>query len=447
LRRHGYEVGAVDAEARNLAPSQIVDLLRQGGYGVLGVSTTTVSFHRATELAATVKRALPGIPIVVGGPHVSSQPSHPLQFEAFDYAIRNEGEETLRETLEMLETGSDPSAVAGLIYRRDGRSVVNPPRPYIADLDSLPFPAYDLIPDLGVYTPPPFNYKRRPVANVITSRGCPNQCTFCENTTFGRTIRMRSAEGIVDEIETLINRYGVKEIAFVDDTFTVRPKRVYEIFEAAARRGLRFSWTCMSRVNTVDEELLRYMRDNGCWYVSFGIESGDERILKEIRKNIRLEDVRRVVETCARLGIWTKGFFIVGHPGESVETIEKTIGFARELKLDHVVVTLNTPMPGTYQHLHAHEFGQLDVSSWTKFNYWQPVFVPAGMSRELILRKHAEFLRRFYLRPGLLLRHARALAADPNTYRQLWNLGVDLLCLIWQAVRKPSREALPGGAA
>ncbi|MBI4875294.1 MAG: radical SAM protein [Acidobacteria bacterium] len=427
LRKNGGPAGAVDAEAGHVPPTEIVDLLRQGGYQALGISTTTVSFHRALELAQTVKQAWPDLPILVGGPHVSSQPLQPLEFPAFDYAIRNEGEESLLETLRMLDQRSDPALVAGLIHRRDGRVVVNPARPYIDDLDSLPFPAYDLIPDLGVYTPPPFNYRRRPVANIITSRGCPNACTFCENTTFGRKVRMRSAESIVDEIELLMTRHGVREIAFVDDTFTVRPARIYEIFELAGRRGLRFPWTCMSRVNTVDEDLLRFMKASGCWYISFGIESGDEAILKEIRKNIRLEDVSRVVDICRRIGIRTKGFFIVGHPKETEETIDRTIAFARGLKLDHVVVTVNTPMPGSHQYEHAREFGSLDESSWATFNYWHPVFVPAGMSREQLLRKHGEFIRRFYLRPGLLARQAGTLAGDRNTYRQLWDLGRDLV--------------------
>lgn len=435
LREHGCTVDAIDAEARNMPLERLVAHIREGRFDVLGISTTTVAFHRALELARAVKQALPDLPVVVGGPHVSSQPLHPLQFAEFDYAVRNEGEETLLEIVQMLENGSDPAAIRGLVWRRGATPVMNEARPYIQDLDGLPLPAYDLIPDLSVYSPPPFNYRKRPTANIITSRGCPNECTFCENTTFGRKVRMRSAASIVDEIEFLMSRHGVREIAFVDDTFTVRPQRIYEIFDLAARRGLKFPWSCMSRVNTVDEKLLRYMRANGCWYVSFGIESGDEDVLKVIRKNIKLPDVERVIDVSSRIGLRTKGFFIVGHPKETVATIDKTIDFARRLKLDHVVVTVNTPMPGTVQFEQAREYGSLDDSSWAAFNYWRPVFVPRGMTAEQLLEKHVEFLHRFYLRPRLLLHHGWTLAKDPNTVVQLWHLATGLARLMRDRVR------------
>lgn len=181
----------------------------------------------------------------------------------------------------------------------------------------------------------------------------------------------------------------------MDDTFTLRPRRIYEIFDLTRARGLRFPWTCMSRINTVDEDLLSYMKKNGCWHISFGIESGDAGVLREIRKNIQLRNVERVTDICHRLGILTKGFFMVGHPGDTAETIDQTIAFATRLKLDDVVVTINTPMPGSQQYEHADEYGRLDVSDWSRFNYHNPVFVPHGLTREVLLAKHREFYRRF----------------------------------------------------
>jgi radical SAM superfamily enzyme YgiQ (UPF0313 family) len=429
LRKYGCQVHAIDAEARRLPDAAIVAHLRQGEFDALGISTTTAVFPRAIELARTVKAALPRLPVIVGGPHVSSQPAESLDCEAFDYAIPREGEETLRETVELLESGSDPAGVKGLVYREGGHVLSNAARPYIEDLDSLPFPAYDLIPDLGAYHPPPFNYRRRPVANVITSRGCPNQCTFCANATFGRRLRMRSAESVVEEIEMLLRRFHVREIAFSDDNLTASPRRVYEIFELAARRGLRFPWSCRSRVNTVDEPLLRYMKANGCWYIAFGMESGDEEILKVIRKNISRSQVERAVELSHRAGLVTKGFFIVGHPKESLRTIGTTVQFAMRLNLDQVAVMLNTPLPGTYQYQHAEEYGSLDKSSWSAFTFWRPVFVPSGLTRNQLLAKHREFLARFYLRPGWLLRHALGMLAHPNTAVQLWHIAGDFIRL------------------
>jgi radical SAM superfamily enzyme YgiQ (UPF0313 family) len=171
------------------------------------------------------------------------------------------------------------------------------------------------------------------------------------------------------------------------------------------------------------------MKASGCWHIFLGIESGDEEILREIRKNIKPADVERVVEICRRVGLRTKGFFIVGHPKETLATIDRTVDFAIRLKLDYVAVSLNTPMPGTYQFQHARDYGSLDESSWSAFNFWRPVFVPRGLTREQLLAKHGEFLRRFYLRPRLILRHVWLMLTERNTAYQIWSLLKDLIRL------------------
>jgi radical SAM superfamily enzyme YgiQ (UPF0313 family) len=255
---------------------------------------------------------------------------------------------------------------------------------------------------------------------------------------------MRSAENVVDEIHMLVRRFGVREIAFVDDCFTARPPRIYDIFELAARRGLRFPWSCRSRVDALDEPLLRYMKANGCWYVALGIESGDPEILREIRKRITLPQVEQVVMTCRRLGLVTKGFFMVGHPKESLATIDTTVEFALRLPLDQVAVSLNTPLPGTEQYRRARECGSLDESSWSSFTFWRPVFVPIGLTREQLVAKHREFLRRFYFRPKWLWRQARTVLARPQTAVQLWNIARDTIRL---AVGPLARAAKPAARA
>ncbi len=423
IREQGYSVDVIDAEANNLEATDIVDRIAKEHYEIIGISTTTVAFHRSLELAESIKRAFPGITIIVGGPHVSSQPTHPLQFSAFDFAIRNEGEESMAEFIRafvqhnQLSDWEDADKINGLIYRKGGEIISNKERPYVEKIDSIPFPAYDLIDDLSIYTPPPSNYLKSPVINIITSRGCPNQCTFCDNNTFGRNVRFRSAENVVDEVEFLVKKYGVKEIAFVDDTFTLIPDRIYEIFTLTKSRGLAFPWTCMARINTVDKELLRFMRDNGCWHISFGIESASSEILKMIKKNIVLDQVENVINTCRDLGILTKGFFIIGHPNETIETINETIKFATRIKFDDIVVTINTPMPGSDQFEHISEYGEIDTSNWSKYNYWNPVFVPFGLTRDIINKKHKEFYRRFYLRPRVLWRYFKSFFAKTGLTR------------------------------
>jgi len=423
LRERGYRVHLIDGEAQGMTELEVVEYIGSHNIGVLAISSTTVAFHRAKLVAQMAKERHPGLVTIIGGPHVSCLPQHPMRFPEFDFAVQGEGEVTMLEFLETLENKGDFSMVKGLLHRVDGEIVENEKRPYIEDMDSLPIPAYDLMPSPQLYTPPPFNYRKKPVFNIMTSRGCPNNCTFCERSTFGRKARKKSAARIVDEIEYVINTLGAREIAFVDDTFTIWADRLYEIFALTRARGLEFPWTCMSRINTVDDALLEFMRDAGCWSIAFGIESGDEDILKTIRKNIRLDKVREVVAKCSDLGIVTKGFFIVGHPGETVESIEKTIEFACSLDLDYVVATVNTPMPGTEQFRNVDRYGTLDKTCWDDFNYWSPVFVPYGLNKELILEKNKEFLKRFYLRPKLLFRHGKMIFGNLDNVKQLLGLA------------------------
>jgi radical SAM superfamily enzyme YgiQ (UPF0313 family) len=475
LRQRGHAVAVIDGEAENLTAADILARAERFQPGLVGISTTTVAFHRALQVARALKRERPERPIVLGGPHVSSNLAHGMSFPEFDFAIVGEGEKSLPDLADALEHGSDLSAVASLAYRqgaacwdgsctaipdsapRGGRAtaapthvpsgggkqaelIINPPAARIDDLDAVLFPAYDLAADLSLYTPPPCNYKKLPAANVITSRGCPNQCTFCDRSVFGQLLRQRSAENVAAEIEHLWNEYHVREIAFVDDTFTLRPQRIRELFAILDRKGIRFPWTCMSRVSAVDEDLLRFMRDHGCWHISFGIESGNEEILKRIKKKISLEQARRVIGWCAKLGIRTKGFFIVGHPGETLESIEESIREALRMKLDDVVVTINTPIPGSPQYKEAAANGTLDETDWSKFNYWRPVFVPHGLTREQLLLKHREFYRRFYFRPRILWRYGLSFLS-PSGPRRLLLLLRSLPFLFFREKSKPAGDA------
>jgi len=405
VRQAGHDVCVIDGEAGKRTAQDIGRQALEYGPDLVGLSSTTVAFHRALETAREIKECLPAVPIAIGGPHVTSALEDVLTHPEFDFAVFGEGEETLTELLGVLADGGELGGVRGLAFRRNNVPVINPPRPFIENLDRLPFPAYDLIPDFTLYNPPPTNYMKLPVANIITSRGCPNRCTFCGHSSFGRTLRQRSAGNIADEIEILYRRHHVREIAFVDDTFTIAPRRIFDLFHILNGRGIRFPWTCMSRINTVDPETVRFMKEQGCWHISFGIESGNADILRLIRKNISIAEAEKVIGWCRREGIRTKGFFIIGHPGETPDTIDQTISTALDLPLDDVVVTINTPLPGTEQYRTAHEYGVLATGDWSKFNMWNPVFIPRGLTAEMLLKKHREFYRRFYLRPRIMARY------------------------------------------
>lgn len=406
LRKNGYDVMVCDAEAERLRGEDIMDRVSRYSPGFVGISSTTVAFHRALEAAEDIKGRFPDVITVLGGPHVTSNAEHAMSFKAFDFGVIGEGEITFLELLETL-SGDKPAAdVRGIAWRdAKGKIVRTPSREFISNLDEIPFPAYDLVKDMERYTPPPSNYKTRPVINIITSRGCPNLCTFCDRNVFGRRYRERSASNVFEEIRYLYEKFGIRELAFVDDTFLINKKRIRELFDMLKSHGLFFPWTCMARINNVTYAFLKYLKANDCWNIAFGIESGDEHILQVIRKNIDPEKVREVIGWCDEIGIETKGFFIIGHPDETIRTIDKTIDFALTLKLSAVVVTINTPIPGSQQYEEAHLYGRLDTTDWAKFNYWRPVFVPHGLTEEILLKKQEEFYLRFYLRPRIVWKY------------------------------------------
>jgi radical SAM superfamily enzyme YgiQ (UPF0313 family) len=284
---------------------------------------------------------------------------------------------------------------------KEGCLIRTKPRKHIENLDSIPFTAYDLIPDISAYNPPPHDYKNLPVGFVITSRGCPYQCTFCDRNVFGSTLRQRSAENVAQEIIILYRKFGVREINFCDDTFTINHERIYKIFNILKQNNISITWNCRSRINTVDEEAIKMMAKLGCWQISFGIESGSPEILKIIKKNIDLDYARKVLKWCKREKMETSGFFMVGHPGETIETIDKTIAFATSVPMTSMITSINTPIPGSDQYKVLDKWGTVASTDWSQYNYWRPVFIPHGLDEKTLMKKHKEFYRRFYFRPSV----------------------------------------------
>ena len=403
LRTHGFAVRVIDAEAENIPPDNIVENLRDTGARLVGITSTTVGFRNAALLAGLLRQGLPGVPLVIGGPHLTAMPVKTMETGLFDFGIVKEGELPLLKLCSHLLRGEGKIEDVPNLLRLGGGEVLES-REFVVvtRLDDLPFPARDLCPDITIYRPPVGAYRKKPVANVITSRGCPYHCIFCDNNTFGRKVRFFSAEYVAAEIRTLVRDNGIREIAFLDDTFVLDKARLRKIFEILRGDGISFPWTCMTRVNNLDRETLAFMKANGCWQIRVGVESGNQGVLDFIEKGITLEQVRQVTAWCRELKIRTTGFFMIGHHIDSPATLDETIEFALSLPLSDVVVTINTPMPGTKSYALAREYGEYWEGDWNSLNYWTPVFVPKNLTRELMLRKQAEFYRRFYLRPRVL---------------------------------------------
>lgn len=405
LLKDGVNVRVIDAEVRRLSHEDVLAILAREKARIVGLTSTTVAFRNTRKLAVMIREALPDVVLVIGGPHMTAMPEKTMKTGVFNYGIVNEGEIAFsRLVRHVLQGAKDITAIPNLYSRNRGTIVSNPAREYIQDLDTIPFPARHLCPDLSVYKPPVGAYRRTPVISIITSRGCPYQCIFCDNNTFGRKTRFFSAEYVVGEIREAVTRYGAREIAFLDDTFVLDKKRLHAIFNMLRDQRIVFTWTCMTRVNNLDYETLRFMKENGCWQIRFGVESGNQEVLDFIKKGITLDQVRATAEWCRKLKIHATGFFMIGHHIETPQTIQDTIDFALSLPLTDVTVTINTPIPGTESYDKARQYGTYDERDWTSLNYWTPIFVPHGLTREFMLRKQAELYRRFYFRPGTLAR-------------------------------------------
>jgi len=406
LIKEKFNVEVLDAEAQGIVHEEVIEILRKSDIKIVGITSTTVAFRNARSLAEIIRKELPDVTIVIGGPHMTAVPVPTMETKAFDFGIVQEGERALLLLVSyLLMKKGNLEDIPNLYYLKNEKVESNGNREVIEDLDSIPAPARHLCPDIKMYKPPVGAFLNKPVASIVTTRGCPYQCIFCDNNTFGRRTRFFSDKYVVEEIKSLIDDFGAKEIAFLDDTFVLDKKRLRKIFELLKNENIKFSWTCMTRVNNLTFELLKFMAENGCWQIRFGIDSGNQKVIDFIKKGITLDQVKQVAKWCKELNIKTTGFFMLGHHIDTPETIQDTIEFALSLPLTDVTATINTPMPGTesYEKAITQEYGTYQAGDWTSLNYWTPVFIPKGLSREFLFKKQSELYRRFYMRPRVII--------------------------------------------
>ncbi|MFQ6112095.1 MAG: B12-binding domain-containing radical SAM protein, partial [Nitrospinota bacterium] len=355
LRLRGHEVKVLDINGERPGRGEVWRRLRGCSFDVAGIGGLTSAYSYAKWLLPLLKRRNPSAKVVAGGSLASPLPELFLKNNpSADAVVMGEGEETLPELLAAWERGDDLSQVKGIAFRRNGDVVHTPPRPPIADLDSIPYPAWELFP-MEVYLRHPVVGIGRDM-NVITSRGCPHGCTYCYRL-FGRGYRFRSAGKMVEEIAILKERFAIDFVSFQDDCFVANRKRVLDFCEMLEASGLGVKWSCCGRVNICDEKMLCRMKEAGCVSVSYGIESGSQRILDIIKKGVTVEQARRALRATRRLGLRAPVSFMLGVPGETPETIQETIDFCREEKIPLQSIMLATPYPGTPLYAWALERG------------------------------------------------------------------------------------------
>ncbi|MFW9794046.1 MAG: B12-binding domain-containing radical SAM protein [Candidatus Thorarchaeota archaeon] len=402
IREHGkHDVKIHDGLLRNSNSSDFNTVLSSFSPDVVGISgQTTPSIHDVYRTAKAVKNYNPAILVVVGGAHVTFQDKQVLRdCPEIDVVVRGEGEVTMHALLEKVNEGHSFSNVVGTTSRRNGTIGKNPDRPFISDLDCLPFPAYDLL-RLHQYFP-----KGNRFAPMITSRGCPYRCTFCSSSRItGKRWRGRSPENVIQEIQYLQDKYRVRDITFIDDLFTFDHQRVADICELINEEADDITWTCSSRADIISRhpEMASWLKRAGCHTIYIGAESGSQRILNKIKKGIQLTQIVRSVGIAKKVGLQVVLSFILGIPGETEEDMRSTIDFACRLDPDLAQFTICTPYPGTPMYDEAMENDWISAKDWSEFTVIEPVLDLPELSRASIKKHLKRAYYKFYSRPCLI---------------------------------------------
>lgn len=401
LERAGHRVKLIDANALGLSMDETLKILEDFRPDFLGVRLETYHFHQTLNWIRYLKRHLK-VPVIAGGINLSLYPKETLSHFEIDYGIIGEATDSLPLLVSALENGKDFSNIKGVAHRNNGKVIINPPQDKLVNLDSYPFPARHLLPNDKYYS---FISQRKNFTIMVTTTGCPFKCIFCAISKI--PYRERTPRNVVDEIEHCYRDYSIREIDLFDATLFINKDRVKEICREIRRRKIKIEWSCRSRVDLVDSELLREVSLAGCRQIYYGIESSDPQILQAINKKTDLEKIKNAIKLSKNFGIRTMGFFMIGNPGDTKETVNDTIKFAKDLGLDFIQVCRTIAKPNTELHERLKEETSVD--------YWRDYILgKAGEERlpspwtELSQKEIERLTKRaylsFYFRPLYVLK-------------------------------------------
>jgi len=418
-RREGYSADLLDLNITGLEEKSFRRYLAKWRPRIVGLTASTLGVSDAAAVASIVKQVLPDTLTILGGSHVSAVPEETLKnYSQFDLAGIGEGELTLLDLLDVSPSSDgDFSQIDGLAWR-DGEEIsLSSRRQLIPDLDWLPQPAMDLFPHLGkYYLPALFSVKMQPAVGITTTRGCPGVCTFCANNLIhGRKVRYHNLEFVFEWIGKMVHDYGIREIQLMDDTFTSSNDYVVGFCERLLNSDMNIVWNCLVSARTFEEDTLKLMKRAGCWQMSLGIESANKEILRRMKKGITVEQVDRVVNLAHSIGIATKGFFIMGFPGETHETMQETMDLAMRLPIQDFSMSIFVPYPGTPARKNIERFGTLE-ESWDKMSSLNVNFVPHGFTREELLTINRASYRKFYFRISIILAYLRRMTSPASAF-------------------------------
>jgi len=426
MEKSGHKTTVHDCFAFPGLDDRIYSCLKSERPEFVCFSTTTSSFLDGIRLANKVKDTLPTAKIVFGGVHMSSLRERLLEdYPVIDYGVVGEGEETLRELVEA--DGVNLNSIEGLVFRDGGEIIFNGFRRKLIDMDSLPFPAYEKLHGFpGSYRLPIFSYPKAPNTTIITSRGCPYTCSYCDRSVFRNTYRYNSPEYMLQYLNHLQQRFNIRHVNIYDDTFTLQRKRVLDFCRIKIESGNRMTFNCAARTEQLDSEMLVMLKKAGCWMISIGIETGDPALLKRHRSYLStspmqnpLENIRDMIALIKNHGIRVKGLFMLGLPGETEESVRRSMDYVFSLPLDDFNLSKLTPFPGSPMYQDINRFGKFD-ENWELMNAANFTFIPDGFTRDSLERHHLEFYRRYFSRGRTILGYASMIWKSPDSWRRFW---------------------------
>lgn len=409
LEQRGLAVSIVDIHVEKLSTAELREKLLKLAPKIVGITVMTATAVPSNLVARVVKRALPHALVVMGGVHAEALPEECLSNASVDVVVRGDGEMTFASLCQAHLLGVSWKGVDGISFRDDlsGPCVARHNRPgkVIMDLNQLPFPAYHLVP-MHLYYPAIGAYRKLPAINMLMTRGCPGQCTFCNSAM--TSLRSHDAELVVDEIMRLKREFGIREIQFYDDTFTIFRPNVMKFCRLMVERNVDVSWCAFARVDCLNDEMVRAMKRAGCHQMLFGLESGDPAVLERIGKPIQLGRTIEAVRMVRASGIQVRGAFVFGCEEETPETLRTTLNFALSLNLDLAIFNIATPYPGTRLFRWAREQGYLEHEDWTEYELGRPLINQPTLSGRDVLEFYRKSYRAFYWRPGSIARRIAA---------------------------------------
>jgi radical SAM superfamily enzyme YgiQ (UPF0313 family) len=413
LRKQGYWVRIYDLNIIHLKNERFIRLIKKIRVDYIGVSGLTYDFLGMIDLCTKIKKDadLKQIPLIIGGVHVSSLPKFSLQKTMADIAVIGEGEKTIVDLIYTLEHQQDLTKVNGIAYIEKNQYTETAPRELIKNLDDIPYPAWDLIhPELYI-SPHGMFYKKKPIFPIFSTRGCPFQCEYCASKNFWKQrIRFRSPKNVVDEIEFLIKSYNAKEIQIWDDNFTLNRKYVLEFCYEIRKRNIKMFFSCPNgvKIDTLDYRLLQIMKSAGFYSIHFPVESGSQKILNNVKKQLNLSVVPDIIAAAKKLRILTRGFFILGLPTETIQTVYQTIEFSLKLKLDMANYFIFLPIPGSTFFYRWIKSKNLEDINWDFDFFSNPQDFSDFNSiptKTLLKLQKLVFIKFFFLRPWKLLNY------------------------------------------